>query len=800
MAPQFEISVFESEEPLAKKFWLEPDGSLERGGGGKLVRGFVRREAFTYMSGFAEFLQTLNGVNALAYGLPKHKTARVLADGISEKGGDDPVITRTRENFSWPMGEGVFLIDYDPPKPGEAKQMTRDEVYAALLGACPGLKDAPTILWHSASSYIYHGDKQIRGEGGYRIYIRVKDASDIPRAGKVLFKRLWLAGHGWIRITKNGSLVERAAVDASVWTPERLDFAGGASCTPPLEQRRPAPVVLNDDFDSEAVDTRIAVPDLTEEEEAQYEALVAAARGQKKPQADEIRKQWLEDYLAHLPEEKREEIQTALDTHVLLPDFPLILSEDDSVVTVREVLANKEFYHKKFVRHPLEPEHQKDNPKVAQINTDGEPNVFTFARGRQTFYLKAMTPEEVFEDVEPPTDPMEYPEPGPQKIQVIAKRLIRSEINLRAITPRQWILGTRYIRQFVTLLVAPGGGSKSTLAMTELLSVALNRELTGDKVHVHGPVWIMNSEDPEDEVHRRLRAILDHFKIDVDADYPNIHVTGSEFDFCLAEENKRGKVTINHHAIEPIEAYIRENGIVLWTLDPWVRAHRIGENDNNGIDALMKEVAGICRRTNSACSIIHHTRKGSDIAGNMDSVRGASALVSAARIADTLTVMSEKEAKRLGVNDKRRRYYVRIDGAKANLRPPAEDTKWFERIDVRLETGDHIGVLQPCEFDAVEEVDEMTRNITEFLALEMGPGDRMSVNQAAKLLVDKYGARLVDEKGKTPAVRTMAGYIMRAYEVPVVVGRLQIRYVNEKIKGSNGCHFLSARRVELDEL
>jgi RecA-family ATPase len=414
--------------------------------------------------------------------------------------------------------------------------------------------------------------------------------------------------------------------------------------------------------------------------------------------------------------------------------------------------------------------------------------------------LGASTAEAAFQDVEPPTDPMEYPEPGPQKIQVIAKRLIRSEINLRAITPRQWILGTRYIRQFVTLLVAPGGGSKSTLAMTELLSVALNRELTGDPVHVSGPVWIMNSEDPEDEVHRRLRAIMDHFKIDVDADYPNIHITGSEFDFCLAEENKRGKVTINHHAIEPIEAYIRDNGIVLWTLDPWVRAHRVGENDNNGIDALMKEVAGICRRTNSACSIIHHTRKGADIAGNMDSIRGASSLVSAARIADTLTVMSEKEAKRLGVNDKRRKHYVRIDGAKANLRPPAEDTKWFERIDVRLETGDHIGVLQPCEFDAVEEVDEMTRNITEFLALEMSPGDRMSVNQAAELLVDKYGARLVDEKGKTPAVRTMAGYIMKAYEVPVVVGRLQIRYVNEKIKGSNGCHFLSARRVELDEL
>jgi mRNA-degrading endonuclease toxin of MazEF toxin-antitoxin module len=789
---QFEISVFESESPLAKTFRLGPDGSLEKGGGGKLSRGFVRREAFSYMSEFAEFLQTLNGFNALAYGVPKHKEARVLADGLEEKGGDVPVITRTRKEFSWPKGEGIFLYDYDPPKDGEAKQMTRDEVYQALLDACPGFKDAPTILWHSASSFIY--DTLLRGEGGYRIYIRVKDASDIARTGKVIFKRMWLAGHGWIRITKNGSLVERAAVDASVWTPERLDFAGGASCTPPLEQRRPAPVVLNDDFDSEAVDTRAVVPDLTEEETARYMALVKAAKAEKKPQADEIRKQWLEDYLTHLSEEKREEIRKALETNVLLPDFPLILSENDKVVTVREVLANKEAYHKKCVRYPLEPEHQRDNLKVAQINTDGEPNVFTFARGNQVFHLRAMTPEEVFAGIDPPAETIEYPEPEGFTIDVDWL----CDIDITTTPPRDWILGNRYLRGYPTLTVAPGGGSKSTLVMTEMLALAHGVELTGEKLYTTGKVWIINSEDPKDEVHRRLWAICNFFGLPTK--HPNVAVSGSEWKFCLAQETKEGRVRINYDHVDPIKKFIIAHGILIWSLDPLIRTHKVSENDNVGIDALARVIAEMCRDTNSACSSVHHTRKGSDIAGNMDSVRGASALVSAARIADTLTVMSEKEAKRLGVNDKRRRHYVRIDGAKANLRPPAEDTKWFERIDVRLETGDHIGVLQPCEFDAVEEVDEMTRNITEFLALEMGPGDRMSVNQAAELLVDKYGARLVDEKGKTPAVRTMAGYIMKAYEVPVVVGRLQIRYVNEKIKGSNGCHFLSARRVEIDEL
>ena len=396
---------------------------------------------------------------------------------------------------------------------------------------------------------------------------------------------------------------------------------------------------------------------------------------------------------------------------------------------------------------------------------------------------------------------MEYPEP--QKTQVIAKRLIRSEINLRAITPRQWILGTRYIRQFVTLLVAPGGGSKSTLAMTELISVALGRELTGAKVHVQGPVWIMNSEDPEEEVNRRLRAIMDHFQIDVDADYPDIHVSGSEFEFCLAYEDKKGRVVINHDAVEPIENYIREHGIVLWTLDPWVRAHQISENDNTGIDALVKVVAGICRRTNSACSIVHHTRKGSDVAGNMDAIRGASALVSAARIADTLTVMSEKEAKKLGLDDRRRKFFVRIDGAKANLRPPAEETTWFERIDVLLETGDHIGVLHPHEFDYVEEssMDPLHRAIITNLAVEIPAGERWTINKAAQLLFDKYGCELKTEKDKTPSVRTLANHIMQIYqECPQIVGRSEIRYVRVKGSGKNGEHFLSSQWVADDHL
>lgn len=390
------------------------------------------------------------------------------------------------------------------------------------------------------------------------------------------------------------------------------------------------------------------------------------------------------------------------------------------------------------------------------------------------------TPEAAFADVE-----IERP-------RQIARRLVPGEMDFTNMKPREWILGTRYIKEFTTLTVAPGGGSKSTLVMEELLSVALNMELTGMRVHRPGAVWIMNSEDPEAELERRIKAVFDHFKIPIPAEgYPNIHASGSEFEFHLAGLDNKGRLVIYEEHVAEIEEYIRENNIILWSLDPWVRVHQANENDNAAMDRLMSIVAGICRRTGSACAIVHHTRKGADVQGNADAVRGASALVSAARIADTVTVMSEKEAKKLGVPIPRREFYVRLDGAKANLRPPASDTNWFLRVDVRLATGDHIGVLEPTRLEPIEEEAELDKTIAQLLALEIPVGTRVSVNAAATLLVEKHGKKMIDEKGKQLAARTVAGYLPDIFKAPVEVGQVSIVFVVEKTRGTNASKFLS---------
>lgn len=58
--------------------------------------------------------------------------------------------------------------------------------------------------------------------------------------------------------------------------------------------------------------------------------------------------------------------------------------------------------------------------------------------------------------------------------------------------------------------------------------------------------------------------------------------------------------------------------------------------------------------------------------------------------------MTEREASSLGIEQRLRRWYTRVDaGAKANMRPPAEEAEWLQFESHLLPNGDSIGVLKP---------------------------------------------------------------------------------------------------------
>ena len=89
----------------------------------------------------------------------------------------------------------------------------------------------------------------------------------------------------------------------------------------------------------------------------------------------------------------------------------------------------------------------------------------------------------------------------------------------------------------------------------------------------------------------------------------------------------------------------------------------------------------VAHRTGCAVLITHHTNKAATLAGNGDmqqAIRGSSALTDAIRWQANLVGMTEGEAERFGVEPEKRRYFVRLELAKANYVEPSAGV-WMRR-------------------------------------------------------------------------------------------------------------------------
>ena len=100
--------------------------------------------------------------------------------------------------------------------------------------------------------------------------------------------------------------------------------------------------------------------------------------------------------------------------------------------------------------------------------------------------------------------------------------------------------------------------------------------------------------------------------------------------------------------------HIKAHDIGVFIVDPFVETHEVSENSNEQIKAVAVMFRDIARKGECAVMLVHHTAKppqgtSDGHAGNMNTARGASALVGVARIVQTLFSMSAKDAERYGV-------------------------------------------------------------------------------------------------------------------------------------------------------
>ncbi|OOY11658.1 recombinase RecA [Thioclava marina] len=268
---------------------------------------------------------------------------------------------------------------------------------------------------------------------------------------------------------------------------------------------------------------------------------------------------------------------------------------------------------------------------------------------------------------------------------------------------RRWVYGRHLIRRFTSVTVAPGGVGKSSLTICEALAMVSGKKLLGDEIPAPLRVWILNLEDPRDELERRIAATMLHHSISPEAVVGRLFVdSGRERGLCTATQGREG-VHINVPEVEALVAEIEARQIDVLIVDPFVSSHRVNENDNGAIDLVAKEWGRVAERCNCAIDLVHHTRKLGGEEASSENSRGAVALLGAARSARVLNRMNDAQKADAGVADDPLTYFS-VERDKANLAPPGKRV-WRRMVSVNLANGDSVGVTEswewPDDFDGI---------------------------------------------------------------------------------------------------
>jgi hypothetical protein len=290
-----------------------------------------------------------------------------------------------------------------------------------------------------------------------------------------------------------------------------------------------------------------------------------------------------------------------------------------------------------------------------------------------------------------------------------------------SIEPRRWIYGNHYLRSFVSVLASAGGIGKTSLQIVEALAIVTGRPLLGEEVKERTNVWIVNLEDPLEEIQRRVIAAMQHYKITPDEVRGRLFVNaGRDFSLKFGIQTREG-VLPNTKLVEYLCKQIPQKKIGCVFIDPFVGAHSINENDNMAVNAIVAEIRRVADETKSAIGLVHHIRKGNGEDASIDSVRGAGSLIGAARAARVVNKVSEDDAMKLGVDMDKAKGIFRVDDGKANLSPPADKSTYRQMIGVKIDNGEWIGVCVP--FDLPDEWKGMTDAVVNEMLrmIELGP-------------------------------------------------------------------------------
>lgn len=287
-----------------------------------------------------------------------------------------------------------------------------------------------------------------------------------------------------------------------------------------------------------------------------------------------------------------------------------------------------------------------------------------------------------------PRRPDAAPRPGAAALWVDDAAWSEAEI-----PPRPWVARGYLLRGAVTIAAGPGGAGKSSLLCAWSVSLA-----TGEPHGRFAPLAAMTVltyaiEDDRDELRRRLSATLRQFGRGPEDLAKRLIRCGPKSVGTLIERDPVTGTIVLTEAWDSLEALIAERRPDVVELDPFAELHTADETDNTALRQVVARLRELAQQYDCAIVLVHHTRKGA-VAGDVDAIRGASAIVGAVRIALTVTPMTEEEAEELGQSKALRRSYFRVDLVKQNY-APASDAAWHVMHEYQLDNDEAVAAAIP---------------------------------------------------------------------------------------------------------
>jgi hypothetical protein len=246
---------------------------------------------------------------------------------------------------------------------------------------------------------------------------------------------------------------------------------------------------------------------------------------------------------------------------------------------------------------------------------------------------------------------------------------------------RRWLYGVDLIRGEITVLAAPGGVGKSSLAIGMGVAIATGKALLEDKIWGNDlTVFYMNGEDSGTEMLRRIWAFCLKHGI-AEKELGRLLVAGAD-DWRTQRlsllRTEKGNSLLDESGVAHLEALFEHIRPDLIVLDPLVTFCGGGNVNDNAVMALvMRALKRLAGKFDCAVLVIHHTRKGGDL-NSADAISGASAIVNLARRAIMTVPMTEQEATKLGTLPSLRSRYFKVVSSKSNLAPRLDITPWYE--------------------------------------------------------------------------------------------------------------------------